>query len=62
MSIFADRTVFEVFASDGQSYLPFPVIPKADNLSLNLVVEGTGAEFSLLNVYELKPIWEKTQP
>jgi sucrose-6-phosphate hydrolase SacC (GH32 family) len=28
--VYADRTTFEVFASDGLTYVPMPVIPKAD--------------------------------
>ena len=62
LSIFVDRTALEIFASDGLTYVPFPVIPKPDDLSVSLTVEGASADLTRLNVYELKSIWPAPKP
>ncbi|MDB6152927.1 MAG: glycosyl hydrolase family 32, partial [Chthoniobacteraceae bacterium] len=58
--IYSDRTAFEVFASDGLVYIPMPVIPKADARSVEVQVKGGQADFSKLDIFELKPAWEKS--
>lgn len=57
--IYTDRTVYEVFASDGLSYVPVAVIPKAENLGVEVSVEGGAATFTQLEAHELKSIWAK---
>lgn len=57
LTIYADRTAFEVFASDGLTYVPMPVIPKSDARSVELSVTGSPVSFSRLDVHELKSIW-----
>ncbi len=57
--IYTDRTAFEVFASDGLTYMPLPVIPKAEDLGVAVAVEGGAATFSQLDAHELKSIWAK---
>jgi fructan beta-fructosidase len=57
LRIFADRTSFEVFASDGLCYVPIPVIPAADNRKLSVASRNGSAKFERLDVHELKSIW-----
>ncbi len=47
----------EVFASDGQTYVPMPFIPKADDLALGLQARGGGAKITALRVYALRSAW-----
>ena len=56
--IYIDRTVIEVFASDGLTYVPLPVIPKADALSAEVSVTDAPVQFSKLAAYQLKSIWK----
>lgn len=55
--VFADRTSFEVFASDGLTYVPMPVIPKAGDRSLNVAVQGGAVKILSVEVHELRSIW-----
>jgi sucrose-6-phosphate hydrolase SacC (GH32 family) len=55
--IFLDRTAIEVFASDGLAYVPCPVIPRADNLSLAAAVSNGEAKLLSLTAYELNSAW-----
>ena len=56
--ILADRTVFEVFASDGLTYVPLPVIPKADARDIAVSVKGGAVKFSSLEANQLESIWK----
>jgi len=56
--IMLDRTTAEVFASDGLTYVPMPVIAKAENVGLEVFVKGGEAKFDGLNVYELESAWK----
>ena len=55
--IFADRTSLEVFASDGLTYVPMPVMLDAKNTSLTAFAKGGTAKAVTLEVHELKSIW-----
>ena len=57
--VYADRTALEVFASDGLTYVPMPVIPKAEERSVAVGGKGGPVRFGRLDVYELKSIWPK---
>lgn len=57
LQIFTDRTAFEIFASEGLVYVPFPVVPKPNDLGLSVSVSGDPLEFSRLSVHELNSIW-----
>ena len=57
ITIFCDRTGLEVFASDGLTYVPMPFQPKADDLALSVQTKGGGANFTTLQVHELKSAW-----
>jgi sucrose-6-phosphate hydrolase SacC (GH32 family) len=56
--IYADRTVFEVFAGGGLTYVPIPVIPKAEARDLSVTVSGASIKFTALEAHELKSIWK----
>lgn len=55
--IYTDRTAFEIFASDGLTYLPLPVTPKSEKLGVEVGVEGGSVSFSQLEAHELNSIW-----
>ena len=57
ITAFVDRTVVEVFASEGLTYVPLPFIPKQDDQSVSLNVQGGKAKMTSLQVYKLKSIW-----
>lgn len=58
LAIFLDRTTVEVFASDGLTYVPMPLIAKSENVSLEAFVKGGEAKFESLNVFELGTAWK----
>jgi sucrose-6-phosphate hydrolase SacC (GH32 family) len=53
----SDRTSLTVWAADGLTYVPIPVIPKAANRSLELSVQAGAVKVTALEVHELKSIW-----
>jgi sucrose-6-phosphate hydrolase SacC (GH32 family) len=57
LQIYCDRTALEIFASDGLTYVPMPFAPNAADLSLGVRVQGGGARFETLEVWELKSAW-----
>jgi sucrose-6-phosphate hydrolase SacC (GH32 family) len=59
LHVFADRTAFEVFASDGLVFVPFPVIPKADATAVSFDVAAGKVRLERLAVDELGSIWKK---
>jgi hypothetical protein len=59
--ILADRTAFEVFASGGQTYVPLPIIPKADVRSVEVSMEGDAVTFHSLAAYEMRSIWAEAR-
>lgn len=56
--VYVDRTVLEVFASDGLTYVPLPFTPKQEDQSVTVEVKGGNAKMDSLQVYKLKSIWE----
>ena len=59
LSIFVDRTCYEIHAGDGLTYMPIATAPQADAQSLALAAEGGSATFDVLEVHELNSIWFK---
>ena len=55
--ILTDRTNITVWASDGLTYVPIPVIAKADALGAELSASGGDVKFTSLEAHELKSIW-----
>ncbi len=58
--MYVDRTMLEVFASDGLTYVPLPFIPEPAEQSVALDLDG--AEPSRLEVYRLESIWPDQAP
>ncbi|MDB6110071.1 MAG: sacC [Pedosphaera sp.] len=56
--IYLDRTALEVFASDGLTYVPLPVIPKPDASGVEISTTGAPTKFSQLTAYRLGSIWK----
>jgi fructan beta-fructosidase len=57
LTIFVDRTMLEVFASDGLVYVPMPFIPKSDDQSVKVDSKRANVEMKSLQVYSLKSCW-----
>lgn len=55
--VFCDRTVLEVFASDGLCYVPLPFIPELKNHALTVSVKGGSATLHRLALHELQSTW-----
>jgi len=58
LTVYCDRTGLEVFASDGLVFVPMPILPNADDLSVGVRVVGGSAKFESLKVFELKSAWK----
>jgi hypothetical protein len=56
--IYLDRTAIEVFASDGLTYVPMPLIPETDRRGVVAEVEGESVTFTTLEGYTLGSIWK----
>jgi sucrose-6-phosphate hydrolase SacC (GH32 family) len=59
LTVFVDRTMLEVFASDGLTYVPLPFIPRKEDRTVSVQVKGGKARLTSLQVYKLKSIWER---
>jgi sucrose-6-phosphate hydrolase SacC (GH32 family) len=59
LAVFIDRTSLEVFASDGLTYVPMPVIPNPERLTVSVRSEGGDAHFRTFEVHTLKSIWDR---
>jgi sucrose-6-phosphate hydrolase SacC (GH32 family) len=64
--ILCDRTGLEVFASGGLTYVPMPVILRADDLASGVRAIGGPVRFHSLEIHELESAWnsgtESTSP
>ena len=56
--VLTDRTAFEVFASDGLTYVPMPVIAKT-NVGVTISLAGAPLKSQQVSVTELRPIWKR---
>jgi fructan beta-fructosidase len=59
--VYVDRTVIEVFASDGLTYIATPYISEAGNRSVSVDSSAGAAKVRALQVYKLKSIWNADQ-
>jgi fructan beta-fructosidase len=59
LTVFVDRTMLEVFASDGLTYVPVPFIPKSEDQSVAVEIQGGKADMKSLQVYGLKSSWPR---
>jgi fructan beta-fructosidase len=55
--ILVDRTGLEVFASGGLTYVPMPVILRADDRSMNVKAIGGPVRFESIEIHELGSAW-----
>jgi fructan beta-fructosidase len=55
--IYCDRIGLEVFAADGQTFVPMPFTPKVDDRNLSVAVKGGNIRITALTVHELKSAW-----
>ena len=58
VTILCDRTGLEVFASDGLTYVPMPIVMDSKNLTLGAGVAGDPVSFRLLDAHNLSRIWK----
>jgi sucrose-6-phosphate hydrolase SacC (GH32 family) len=58
LAIYTDRAALEVFASEGLTYVPMPVVPDQKNLTVQVVVIGDPVKFSSLDAHNLRSIWK----
>ena len=61
LTIFTDRTMFTIFASDGLTYLPLPHIARESDRALNLHTTRGTAKLVHAEVYELQSIWSGSE-
>jgi fructan beta-fructosidase len=59
LTVLVDRTAVEVFAADGLTYVPFPVIPKPADRAVRLTATAGAVKVRSLEVHELRSAWEK---
>jgi len=57
--ILADRNSFEVFASDGLTYVPLAIIPEERDRSVTLSATGGAARITAFDIHQLKSIWTR---
>lgn len=57
LELLVDRTSIEIFANDGQVYMPMGVIHPEDNKSVQVLVEGGPVKVESLDVHLLKSAW-----
>ena len=56
--VLLDKTSVEIFAADGLTYVPMPVLVDAANTSLGISAEGGAGRLVHFDVHELRSIWE----
>jgi fructan beta-fructosidase len=59
LTIYADRTGLEVFASDGLTYVPMPFLAKPEDLAVGVRVTRGSASIHALEVHELRSAWTR---
>jgi fructan beta-fructosidase len=58
LQVLVDRASLEIFANQGEVYLPLVVVYPEDNRSLEVFARGGTAAIRTLEVYELKSAWD----
>lgn len=58
LTIYADRTGLEVFASEGHTFVPMPINLKPEETGLAVSAQGGAVYFDQLAVYELNSAWQ----
>jgi sucrose-6-phosphate hydrolase SacC (GH32 family) len=59
LRILVDRTSVEIYANNGEVYMPLAAVPKDDrNKGLELFADGGAAQVNSLAIRELKSVWK----
>jgi fructan beta-fructosidase len=58
LELLVDRTSIEIFANDGQVYMPMGVILPEDNKSVRVLAEGGPIKVESLDIHLLKSAWQ----
>jgi sucrose-6-phosphate hydrolase SacC (GH32 family) len=56
--VYCDRVGLEVFASDGLTYVPMPIVLDAAQLGITATAKGGTVNFDSLHVHELQSAWK----
>lgn len=57
LELLVDRTSIEIFANDGDIYMPMTVIPPDDNKSIRILATGGPVKVESLEIHHLKFAW-----
>ena len=57
LELLVDRTSVEVFANDGQVYMPMAVTPRDDDKTLRILAEGGPVKVESLEIHRLRSAW-----
>ncbi len=57
--VYVDKTVLEVFASGGLTYVPFPFIPKPADQSVSIEEKGGRVKMKTMELFELESMWNR---
>lgn len=57
LRLFADRTAFEIFVGDGQTYVPVPAVPAAERRQVLLRSRGGVTRVLQYDIHRLGSIW-----
>jgi len=55
--LLVDRTSIEIFANDGEVYMPMGIIPPANNRSIQVLAEGGPVKVESLELHHLRSAW-----
>lgn len=59
ITAYVDKTVLEIFASDGLTYIPLPFTPKVEDQSVTVEEKGGKVKEMSLHAFKLKSCWKK---
>ena len=57
LELLVDRTSIEIFANDGEVYMPMGIIPLESNKALRILAEGGPVKIESLEIHHLKSAW-----
>ncbi|MHA3772886.1 glycoside hydrolase family 32 protein [Verrucomicrobiota bacterium sgz303538] len=56
--VYADRAGFEIFTSNGLTYVPMPIIPDPNAQAIEVTTTGGEVRFNSLEAHELQSTWK----
>jgi sucrose-6-phosphate hydrolase SacC (GH32 family) len=57
LELLVDRTSIEIFANDGEVYMPMAAIPPENNKSLRVLADGGPVKVESLEIHHLRSAW-----